>query len=263
MRWRTGKIRSLDDLVKTYVPELAGYAYGETSIRNLLRMASGVRFTEEYDGKDDLARIFVARQSKRDACRIAVVQRQEADQGERFHYASIETHVLALTLRAATGKDLSAYLSENYGREWARSRTQRGLSRPTVSSGPAAISAPRCAIGDGSASFSPTTGASTIDKSFLAIICWKPPTGIDSRRLLRREKQRPAYGYGYQFWTFPGEHRRFALLGVFGQAIFVDPEQKLVLVQTAAAKNARIGRETMAQELGALWGALVNEYGGR
>ena len=47
----------------------------------------------------------------------------------------------------------------------------------------------------------------------------------------------PFFGYGYQFWTFPGEKRRFALLGVYGQSIFVDPELKLVMVVTAAAKK--------------------------
>ena len=51
-----GKIRSLDDTVATYVPELKGLSYGETRIRNILRMASGVRFAENYDSKDDLAK---------------------------------------------------------------------------------------------------------------------------------------------------------------------------------------------------------------
>ena len=34
-------------------------------------------------------------------------------------------------------------------------------------------------------------------------------------------------GYGYQFWTLPSQSRRFALLGAFGQAIFVDPQLRL------------------------------------
>ena len=37
-----GKIASLDDTVAKYVPKLAGIPYGETSIRNVLRMSSGV-----------------------------------------------------------------------------------------------------------------------------------------------------------------------------------------------------------------------------
>ena len=59
-------------------------------------------------------------------------------------------------------------------------------------------------------------------------------------------KATPYFGYGYQFWLFPGEKRRFALLGVYGQSIFVDPELKLVMVITAAAKNASVGKESFA-----------------
>ena len=57
----------------------------------------------------------------------------------------------------------------------------------------------------------------------------------------------PYFGYGYQFWLFPGEKRRFALLGVYGQSIFVDPELKLVMVITAAAKNASVGKESFGR----------------
>jgi len=37
-----GRIRALDDLAQVYVPELAGNPYGETSIRDVLQMSSGV-----------------------------------------------------------------------------------------------------------------------------------------------------------------------------------------------------------------------------
>ena len=46
-------IRSVDDQVAAYVPELAGTELGGTPIRALLHMASGIAFTETYDGKDD------------------------------------------------------------------------------------------------------------------------------------------------------------------------------------------------------------------
>ena len=43
-----GRIHSVDDLAETYVPELAGTAFGQTSLRALLHMASGVGFREDY-----------------------------------------------------------------------------------------------------------------------------------------------------------------------------------------------------------------------
>src|SRR5215510_13001218 len=52
-----GKIQSLDDRAEKYVVALNGTPYGETPIRHLLTMSSGVRFTEIYTGTDDVARL--------------------------------------------------------------------------------------------------------------------------------------------------------------------------------------------------------------
>jgi CubicO group peptidase (beta-lactamase class C family) len=40
------KIGSIDDLAEKYVPDLKGHPYGETPIRHLLTMSSGVKFVE-------------------------------------------------------------------------------------------------------------------------------------------------------------------------------------------------------------------------
>ena len=61
------KIASLDDTIARYVPKLAGNPYGETTIRNMLRMASGVPFQEVYDGNDDLARFSADPASRKDS----------------------------------------------------------------------------------------------------------------------------------------------------------------------------------------------------
>jgi len=42
-----GRIRSVDDRAAAYVPELAGTEYGRTSLRHLLQMSSGVRFSND------------------------------------------------------------------------------------------------------------------------------------------------------------------------------------------------------------------------
>ncbi|MGH7375114.1 MAG: hypothetical protein ACREJY_12895 [Candidatus Rokuibacteriota bacterium] len=66
------------------------------------------------------------------------------------------------------------------------------------------------------------------------------------------------FGYGYQTWIFPGERRMFALLGVRGQAIYVDPVSKLVLVHTAVRK---LPVDPAAVELGALWAGIREQLG--
>ena len=59
-----GRIRSVDDPAAAYVPVLADTEYGRTSLRHLLQMSSGVRFVEEYSGKDDASR-FAAKTFRR------------------------------------------------------------------------------------------------------------------------------------------------------------------------------------------------------
>ena len=59
---RDGRIRSLDDSVTRYVPSLAGSAYAGVSVRNVLMMASGVRWSERYtDPTSDRRRLLEAR----------------------------------------------------------------------------------------------------------------------------------------------------------------------------------------------------------
>jgi CubicO group peptidase (beta-lactamase class C family) len=69
----------------------------------------------------------------------------------------------------------------------------------------------------------------------------------------------PFFGYGYQVWIFPGEPRRFALLGVRGQMILVDPTSKLVMVHTAVRQKPS-DRAANAETI-ALWLAAVAQLG--
>ncbi len=111
---KDGKIRSLDDRAQDYVPDLKGSAYGETSLRALLTMSSGVAWSETYGPGDDISKF------GRDLFRpnmpgAAVLLRgynsREVPEGTRFRYASSETEVLGLVLAAATGKRLTDYAS--------------------------------------------------------------------------------------------------------------------------------------------------------
>jgi Beta-lactamase len=105
------KIASLDDTIARYVPGLAGNPYGETTIRNMLRMASGVPFQEVYDGKDDLTKFNRIRLTQDSVAALRAFTMREDEQGTRFHYASNQTVVLTLLLRAVTGTSVSEYLT--------------------------------------------------------------------------------------------------------------------------------------------------------
>ena len=256
-----GKIASLDDKVAKYVPRLAGHAYGESTIRNILRMASGVKFSEVYDGNDDLARFNRIRITQNSIAALNAFDDREAEQGTRFHYASSETVVLTVLLNAVTGMTLSEYLTprlwQPMGAEsdatWVRTRdgTEAGAGNFN------ATLRDYGRLGILLANDGALGGKQIIPRDYLL-------EATDWRRqpnAFRPQRATPFLGYGYQFWTFPGEKRRFALLGVYGQSIFVDPELKLVMVITAATKSASVAKESFARERGALWRGIVTKYG--
>ena len=111
-----GKIKSLDDRADHYAHRIAGSLFGETTLRNLLRMACGARYIEAYDNKDDGARFNAA--AARDGIEMAakIVTEREAQQGARFSYATPQTHMLSAVLRGATGMSVSEYLTPASGR---------------------------------------------------------------------------------------------------------------------------------------------------
>jgi CubicO group peptidase (beta-lactamase class C family) len=256
-----GKIASLNDAVSKYVPRLAGSPYGETSIRNILRMSSGVPFSEVYDGKDDLARFTRLRGSQGSIAALRAFDVREAEPGTRFHYASSETVVLAVLLRAVTATTLSEYLTERLwqpmGAEadatWIRSRDGTEIASGSFN----AILRDYGRLGVLLANDGAVGARQVVPKDYLLESTdWhRQPDAFAPKRAT------PFFGYGYQFWLFPGEKRRFALLGVYGQSIFVDPELKLVMVITAAARNASVGKEPFAAERSAVWRGVIRQYG--
>jgi CubicO group peptidase (beta-lactamase class C family) len=255
------KIASLDDPVSKYVKELGGKPYGAASIRNTLRMSSGVLFKEVYDGNDDVAKYGKLRATQGIVPALRAYNEMAFPQGTRFQYSSAETTVLAAVVRAATGKTLSALLTDKLwqpmGAEanatWAKDN--EGLEAGAGHFN--AVLRDYGRLGVLLANDGARDGRQIIPKDYLLEATdWKKHP-----EAFAPQKATPYFGYGYQIWTFPGAKRRFALLGVYGQSIFVDPELKLVLVLTSVAKNASVGKETLARERDALWRGLVARYG--
>lgn len=259
-----GLLHSLDERADRYAPRLAGTLYGETSLRNLLRMASGARFEERYDGQDDLARFGVAVQRGDLESAAALITERAAPQGKRFNYASAETPMLAAALRGATGLSLSDYLQTRLWQAMgAESSAYWWSDRSGLEAAGGNFNATlrdyarlgHLLAHDGQR---PDTGEQVLPREFLL-------DATDWRRQPRAfqpGQATPYFGYGYQFWLFPGPARRFALLGVYGQMLFVDPQLKLVMVHTAANAMARAGQTSLGREADALWRGLVAHYGG-
>jgi CubicO group peptidase (beta-lactamase class C family) len=259
-----GQIASLDDSAETYAKELAGTPYGATSIRHLLRMASGLTFTERYDGQDDIARMSRAFAGASDG--TLSVLRSIADRhdpaGEKFTYASAETDVLGRVVRGATGRTVAEL-------------TQEWIWQPMGAEHEAFWRIGR----DGREAFSGSFSASLRDWGRLGLLLARDGA-LDGRQLVPREylldatdpaRQPPAFrprrasaffGYGYQFWLLPGRERSFVLQGVHGQGVYVHPAAGVVMVVTSVWESASGRQDPLPyQERDALWYGVLRSLG--
>jgi len=249
-----GRIASLDDHADKYVAELAGTPYGETAIRHLLSMSSGVRFSEVYSGADDIAllgRLSLLGESAGGAATLAPFRTRERPAGQRFHYASAETQVLGLVLRAATGKPLADYLSEKI---WGPMGAEANASWLIDKGGyEAAFTGVNATLRDyGRLGLMLATDGKLGGRQVVPAD-WVRAATTPAGKAFEPGRSGSLLGYGYQTWILPSDERQFVFRGVRRQALFVDPASKTVMVHTGVAG---IGDPNFS-ELLALWRGVL------
>ena len=258
-----GRIRSVDDLAAAYVPALSGTEYGRTSLRHLLQMSSGIRFSENYSGNDDVMRLVFDTYLRQGAGGVGAVtsfNERERPAGTKFSYASVETQVLGLVLRAVTGRPVATYLEEKI---WQPIGAEADATWLIDNSGQEATF---CCLNAVLRDYARLGLLLAHDGNWhgrqIIPMAWvrdSTTVGADQPHL-RPGGAAPSFGYGYQTWILPGERRMFFFWGVRGQRIYVDPQSKLVMVNTAVHM---LSVDVVAlREMDALWSALVRQFGG-
>ena len=260
-------IRSIDDPAGSYVPALADTEYGRTSLRHLLQMSSGVRFRENYSGQDDsgqddVARLFAATVLQAGPGGVEAVKpynERARWSGALFSYASVETQVLGLVLRSVVGRPVAEYFRD---RIWEPIGAEADATWIIDASGQEAtycclnaVLRDYARLGLLLAHDGRLGDRQIIPKEWLHAATTIAPDDLH----LKRVWERTGFGYGYQTWILPGERRMFALIGVHGQAIYVDPASRLVMVHTAVRERA----DDPNEETIALWRSVVDVLGAR
>jgi CubicO group peptidase (beta-lactamase class C family) len=248
---KDGAIRSVDDLAETYVPGLKDTEYGRTPIKALLLMASGVAFSnDDANPSSDintLARLTLGQNSVGSLAAVKQFNTRRSPPGTRFSYSSAETVVLGLVLAAATKRTVSDYAAEKLwqplGAEadatWIIDATGQEVTFGHFN----AVLRDWARLGLMLANRGNWQGKSVVAEDWL--------TASASDAL---PTDSPLAKYGYQIWYSP-DTRRFLLRGLRGQNVLVDPDLKLVLVQTALS-----GGQPEVIELLALWNALRAQF---
>lgn len=224
---RDGHIRSMDDKVSDYIPGMKGSAYDAVSIRQLLTMTSGVRWSEDYaDPQSDVARFNSHRPEPGVDALVSYLRQlpRAAPAGTRWNYSTGETNLVGVLLAQATGKPLAAYLQEKVwqpaGMErqatWLLSKTGLEISGCCIQASPRDFARFGQFI---------LEGARVQGRSIV------PDGWLQEATTARTGIGQPGRGYGYQWWTY--DDGSFTARGIFGQGLFIDPARQLVIVSHA------------------------------
>ncbi|WP_170460262.1 serine hydrolase domain-containing protein [Ruegeria arenilitoris] len=230
-----GAIASLDDPVIKYAPKLQGSAYETATIRNVLNMASGLTFDEDYlDPKSDINRMgrVVALGGELDDF-AASLKDSFAAPGETWQYVSIDTHAIGMVIRGATGQSVAALLDEKI-------LQHLGLERDGYY------------ITDGAGVAFVLGGLNFTTRDYARFGQMILQNGVrDGRQIVPaywiKESTLPSaptepgkIGYGYQWWIPVGAHDgEFLARGVYGQYMYFDQSRGVLIVATGADRKFR------------------------
>jgi CubicO group peptidase (beta-lactamase class C family) len=229
-----GFIASLDDRVTQYVPALRGGVYDGVSIRNVLEMASGVRWNETYtDPNSDCRKLTGAQLTHKAGASLAYMKYlpRGAPAGSVWNYNSGETNIAGAVVEGAAHMSLAAYLSKKL---WSRLGMEQDAFWWTESHG---------GMGIGGAGLSATLG----DYGRFGLFVLSDGV-INGRRTVPEGWFHEATGpkriggtsvdYGYLWWPMPAGNSldagAFEARGIFGQHLYINPSERLVIVVLSA-----------------------------
>jgi CubicO group peptidase (beta-lactamase class C family) len=236
---KEGLIPDLNQSVTDYVPELKGSGYDGVSIKNVLQMSTGVYFNEDYgDFHSDINRMGRLMALGGSFDDFAASLTREREQGTYMHYVSINTHVLGMVLRAATGRSIADYFDEKL---WSRLDTERDAIYISDSTGEPMVLGGLNLITRDYARFGRLyRDRGIIDGEQIIPANWiEDSITPDSPHLMPgvRDNSDTDLGYGYQWWLPQHADGEFMAIGIYGQYIYVNRKADVVIVKNSAHRG--------------------------
>ena len=222
---KDGLIKDVNELVTDYLPRLKGGAYSGVRIKDLLQMASGAAWNEDYaDPNSDVAN---APYGPPALFTYMTNLEKKSPAGEVFNYNTGETSVAGALLRAAVGNNLSVYLQRKIWQPFGMESSANWL-----------LSAP-----DGEEIGGCCISATLRDYGRLGLFALGNGRLADGTSVLPDDwvsqstaPSKGSEGYGY-YWWLQGQGA-YAAEGVFGQFIWIDPSSNVVIAMQSAWPTA-------------------------
>jgi CubicO group peptidase (beta-lactamase class C family) len=224
---KDGYIKSIDDTVSAYIPDLKGSVYDDVSIRQLLTMTSGVKWNEDYgDPKSDVALFNNHKAEPGVDVTVSYMRKlkREAPAGTKWVYKTGETNLIGVLVSSATKKTLSDYLSEKIWAPYGMEQDASWLLGPTGHE----ISG--CCIQASTRDFA-RFGLFMLGGGVAGGKAVLPGGWIGAATTRQADIGEADNGYGYQWWTV--NDGSYAAQGIFGQGIFIDPKRRLIIASNS------------------------------
>ncbi|HWJ70858.1 MAG TPA: serine hydrolase [Sphingobium sp.] len=224
-----GRIKSLDDPITTYLPELKQGGYNGVTIRQIMQMRSGVDYEERYDfANPGIAATNHINALVKNIARFAdaarTIKRLHAP-GTVFQYKTLDTAVLGWLVERVTGTSVAAYTAQTLWEPLGMESDAfyimdgaPGVGREFSGAGFNATLRDWARFGlmmmnRGAANGHQIVSSDWVDKS-------TAPTAPEDA----------GGGYGFQWWTMP-DTPAYSAIGLQGQYVFVDPATRTVVVK--------------------------------
>ena len=260
-----GLIKSVDEPITNYIPELTKSEFDKVTIRHLLQMTSGIKFSESYSNPFGDAATFYYGLNLRKAIEKMKLR---IEPGKKFEYASGNPQLLGLVLeRSLKGKTVTSYLQEKlwtplgmeYGASWSIDRKKNGLEKTF------------CCLNARARDFA------KIGRLYLNKGNWNgnqivSQTWVEESTKIDTTNGGSAF-YKYQWW-FPtalynfnaekynlkypnrkkiiSSEKDFMAVGILGQYIYVNPSRNLIIV--------RLGKDEGKADWWTIFRSLAKTY---
>jgi CubicO group peptidase (beta-lactamase class C family) len=217
-----GLIKSVDEPITNYVPELKKNEFDKVTIKHLLQMTSGIKFNESYLSPfGDAASFYYGTNLRKKIGKMKL----KTDPGKKFEYVSGNTQLLGLVLeRSLKEKTITSYLQEKiwtplemeYDASWSIDRKNNGLEKTF------------CCLNASTRDFA------KIGRLYKNKGNWNGKQIVSQKWVEESTKLDTSEGsanfYQYQWWL-PTPNEDFMAEGFLGQFIYVNPKKDLIIVR--------------------------------
>ena len=217
-----GLIKSVDEPITSYIPELKKNGLDKVTIKHLLQMTSGIKFNESYVNPfGDAASFYYGLNLRKEIGKMKL----KTEPGKKFEYVSGNTQLLGLVLeRSLKDKTITSYLQEKiwtplemeYDASWSIDRKKNGLEKTF------------CCLNARARDFA------KIGRLYKNKGDWNGKQIVSQKWVEESTKLDTSEGsanfYQYQWWL-PTPNEDFMAEGILGQFIYVNPKKDLIIVR--------------------------------